>query len=158
MPRIARKDSQSNFHHIIVQGLNKECIFKKEEDMKKYREIIIEKLNNSDITILAYCIMSNHTHFLIYSDKYKNISRFMQRVNTSYSRWYNKENNRVGFVFRNRFYSQDILNENQLYNCSPRPQAQEGIPKGLVPLAGIQGAEPLGVLPLGVNAPCRRGS
>jgi len=30
---------------------------------------------------------------------------------------YNKRNNRVGYVFRNRYYSQMITNEAQLYNC-----------------------------------------
>ncbi len=29
MPRIARRHSQSQFKHIIVQGINKEYIFKK---------------------------------------------------------------------------------------------------------------------------------
>ena len=41
----------------------------------------------------------------------------MQRVNTSYSQYYNKIHKRVGYVFRDRYYSQDILNEKQLYSC-----------------------------------------
>lgn len=61
--------------------------------------------------------MSNHAHFLTYTEKSENLSKFMQKLNTSYSRFYNKKNNRVGYVFRDRYYSQEILSEKQLYNC-----------------------------------------
>ena len=117
MPRMPRKYSQSNFYHIIVQGINKEYIFNTELNMKKYQKLIKKKLENSNIVILAYCIMNNHAHFLIYSENVSNLSKYMQRLNTSYSRLYNKENNRVGYVFRDRFRSQNILSDSQLYNC-----------------------------------------
>lgn len=117
MPRTARKNSKSNFYHIMVQGINKEYIFNTKENIETYRKLIKDKLENSNIIILAYCIMNNHTHFLIYSEKEENLSKYMQRLNTSYSRLYNKKNKRIGFVFRDRFRSQDILSEKQLYNC-----------------------------------------
>ena len=117
MPRIARKSSQSNFYHVIVQGINKEYIFDQTEYINKYKQIILSKLEKSNITILAYCIMNNHAHFLIFSERCEYLSKFMQKVNTSFSQYYNKINNRVGYVFRDRYYSQDILNQKQLYNC-----------------------------------------
>lgn len=117
MPRIARKNSNSNFYHIIVQGINKEYVFNKSEFIEKYQQIILEKKEKSNITILAYCIMNNHAHFLIFSEKIEYLSKFMQRVNTSYSQYYNKINKRVGYVFRDRYYSQDILNQKHLYSC-----------------------------------------
>ena len=30
---------------------------------------LLKKLEKSNITILAYCIMNNHAHFLIFSEK-----------------------------------------------------------------------------------------
>lgn len=117
MPRKARMNSQSNFHHIMVQGINKEYIFKDDFYIKKYLTIITEKLTNSNINVLAYCIMNNHAHLLIYSEKNEYLSKFMQRVNTTYSHFYNYYNKRVGYVFRDRYLSQDILNQKQLYSC-----------------------------------------
>lgn len=117
MPRIARKDSNSNFYHIIVQGINKKYIFNKSEFINKYKQIILSKKEKSNVTILAYCIMNNHAHFLIFSEKIEYLSKFMQRVNTSYSQYYNKVHKRVGYVFRDRYYSQDILNSKHLYSC-----------------------------------------
>ncbi len=117
MPRIARKFNESNYYHVIVQGINKEFIFKDEKYMESYKRIIIKKLKEIEIKILAYCIMNNHAHFLIYSENSNSLSKFMQKINTSYSRLYNKENGRVGYVFRDRFYSQNIIGEMQLCNC-----------------------------------------
>ena len=117
MPRIARNKSNTCFHHIMIQGINKEYIFKDEEHINLYKNIILNKLKDSNITILAYCIMTNHAHFLIYAEKNEDLSKFMQKTNTAYSNYYNKKNKRVGYVFRDRFRSQDILNRKQLYTC-----------------------------------------
>ena len=40
MPRQARKDLGTSFIHVMVQGVNKEYIFYKEEYIEKYMEII----------------------------------------------------------------------------------------------------------------------
>ena len=117
MPRIARKDSKSSFYHVIVQGINREYIFDTDLNIEKYKELIISKKYMSNIEILAYCIMNNHAHFLIYCEKIEHLSKFMQKLNISYSRFYNRINKRVGYVFRDRYLSQNILNKRQLYNC-----------------------------------------
>lgn len=117
MPRVARNNLKGNFFHIVVQGLNKEYIFGKEKYICKYRTIMFEKLKKVNITILGYCIMSNHVHILIFSEKFCKISKYMQLLNTTYSNFYNKQEKRVGYVFKDRFYSQEILNKRHLYNC-----------------------------------------
>ena len=101
----------------MVQGINKEFIFDDEECVQEYKKIIIEKLKDSHINILAYCIMNNHAHFLIYSPQIEYIVKFMQRINTTYSRFYNKKFNRVGYVYRDRYKSQTIVDRKHLINC-----------------------------------------
>jgi REP element-mobilizing transposase RayT len=101
----------------MVQGINKEFIFDDEECVQEYKKIIIEKLKDSNINILAYCIMNNHAHFLIYSPQIEYIVKFMQKINTTYSRFYNKKFNRVGYVYRDRYKSQTIVDRKHLINC-----------------------------------------
>ena len=118
MPRKARNDMNSNYFHVIVQGINKEKIFKDVMCVKKYlKEIRLKNEECEKIKILAYCMMNNHAHFLIYTQEIKELSKFMQKVHGSYSNFYNKLNNRVGFVFRDRYYTQEILDQIQLYIC-----------------------------------------
>lgn len=45
------------------------------------------------------------------------MSKYMKSINTSYAKYYNKYENRVGFVFRNRFESEPIYEEKYLLNC-----------------------------------------
>ena len=115
MPRNARKDIGSNYVHLIIQGINREYIFQEQEWKEEYIKILKSKIEN--IEILAYCIMDNHAHFLIYYTKLEELSELMRKVNTTYAMKYNKINKRKGFVFRDRFFTQPILNEMQLYNC-----------------------------------------
>lgn len=117
MPRISRNSLTSTYYHAIVQGINKEYIFKEDKDKETYREIIKNKLNNERITILGYCIMSNHAHFIINSEIVEDMSKYMHKINAIYAMYYNKKNRRVGYVFRNRYYTQEIKSRIQLYNC-----------------------------------------
>ena len=66
----------------MVQGINKEYIFKNDAYIREYKRIIIQKLEDSNIIILAYCIMNNHAHFLIYAEKTEYLGKYMQKKNT----------------------------------------------------------------------------
>ena len=117
MPRIARKNLESSYFHVITQGINREYIFSKNNLKEKYKNILKEKLAETNIKVLAYCIMDNHAHMLIYSEKIDEMKKMMQKINTKYAMIYNKVNNRVGYVFRDRYYTQTILTEQQLMKC-----------------------------------------
>ena len=117
MPRNSRKNFPGLFHHIMSQGINKEYIFDDDNLKRKYINIINEKLQENNVNIISYCIMDNHAHLLIYTDKIEELSKIMSRVNTSYGIFYNKHRMRVGYVFRNRYYTQEISDKNHLFNA-----------------------------------------
>ena len=117
MPRISRNSLETSFFHIMVQGINKEYIFKEENYMEKYISFMYEKKEKFNIQILAYCIMHNHAHILIYTDKIEDMSEFMRSINTKYAQFYNLSEGRVGYVFKNRFKSESIENESYLLRC-----------------------------------------
>lgn len=117
MPRIKREKLNSNIFHIMSQGINKEYIFEKEQDKRKYRKLLFLCNNEFNIEIIAYCIMGNHVHLLIKSDKIENMSNFMHQINMQYALYYNKNRNRVGYVFRSRYKSEEINTEKYLINC-----------------------------------------
>lgn len=117
MPRLSRKNLNTSYYHIIVQGINKEYIFDKERYIKKYHNLIINNLKKYDLKIIAYCIMSNHAHLLLYAEKTETMAEYMKSINTSYARYYNRNENRVGIVFRNRYESEPIYNQRYLLNC-----------------------------------------
>ncbi len=117
MPRIAREYLDTSFFHVIVQGIKKEYIFKKDNYKERYLYLINKYREKYDVEIIAYCIMDNHVHLLIYSDETEKLSNFMHRINTIYAQHYNKQEKRVGYVYRNRYVSEAITNEYYLIRC-----------------------------------------
>ena len=117
MPRLPRSYIKTSFFHVITQGINKSCIFEKAEDIKYYIKIMYHLTKEQKIKIVGYCIMNNHAHMLIKAEEIKELSKYMQRLNTKYGKYYNKKYSRVGYVFRDRYRAEGIYTEKYLYNC-----------------------------------------
>lgn len=118
MPRIARQYLCTSFFHVMVQGINKEFIFKKDKYIKRYLYVMQKNLDKEQIRIIAFCIMNNHAHILMQIKDVKELSKFMQKVNSIYAKYYNyMENERVGYVFRDRYKMEPILDKRQLIQC-----------------------------------------
>lgn len=117
MPRKSRKDISSKFLHIMVQGLNKEYIFNEEQEIRKYLKFLSEGTKEFNVRIIAYCIMNNHVHLLIFTEDITEISNFMRKINTKYGIYYNKLHDRCGYVFRDRYRAEEIYTRAHLLSC-----------------------------------------
>ena len=117
MPRFPRNYIKTTAFHVITQGINRSYIFQNPEDIKYYIKVMYKLNEQCKIKIVAYCIMNNHAHILIETDKINNLSKYMQWLNTIYAKYYNKKYSRVGYVFRDRYKSEGIYSEEHLYNC-----------------------------------------
>ncbi len=117
MSRYPRNYIKTIYFHVITQGINKNYIFEREEDIKYYIKIMYNLIEKQKVKILAYCIMNNHAHMLIKAEEINELSKYMQRLNTKYAIYYNKKYEKVGYVFRDRYRSEGIYTEEQLYSC-----------------------------------------
>ena len=105
MSRTSRNNMKnSSFFHIMVQGINKEFVFETRKNKERYLRLIYA--NNENVEIMAYCLMDNHAHILVKPNEIQDLQNWMRRVNTSYAIYYNRINERVGYVFRQRYKSQ----------------------------------------------------
>lgn len=116
MPRINRKDYISSFLHIMVQGINKEDIFKEDFYKELYIGLIDENIKQFDLNNSGYAIMDNHAHLLLNYLKIENVSKFMHKINQRFAQIYNMKEKRVGYVFRGRYRCEQIKDEAHLYN------------------------------------------
>ena len=118
MPRIARKHLNSNFIHVVTKGIKGEFIFYKEKYKNEYISLLKKYLNEiKEVKILAYCVMDNHAHILIYTKEINKLSNFMKKLNTTYAIYYNENEKRQGYVFGSRYYTQIIENGAHLLAC-----------------------------------------
>ncbi len=118
MPRLKRRlIKEKKYLHIMVQGINREKIFKKDIQKKEYIKLLKEYSEKYKINVIAYCVMDNHVHILVNYIDIEDIIKFMQKINTIYAIYYNKNQNRVGYVYRDRYKSQVIRDQNHFINC-----------------------------------------
>jgi len=68
------------------------------------------------VDIGAYCLMPNHFHILVRekNENGKGISRFMQKLMTSYTMYFNKKHNRTGALFGSSFKARHVTDDNHL--------------------------------------------
>jgi putative transposase len=52
-------------HHVIQRGNNRQAIFLSDEDYRFYLDCFRRAKEERRCRIYAYCLMSNHVHFLI---------------------------------------------------------------------------------------------
>jgi len=67
------------------------------------RELLVE--------ILAFVLMPNHFHLLLRQKKKNGITKFMQKLGTGYTMYFNKKYERVGGLFQGRFKAAIVSEE-----------------------------------------------
>jgi REP element-mobilizing transposase RayT len=70
------------------------------------------------VDIVSYCLMSNHYHMVLKQRVEKGIEKFLQKLGTSYTKYFNERNKRNGALFQGRFKSSLIKSEGSLSRFS----------------------------------------
>lgn len=110
MPRKPREKSETGIYHVIVRGIGQQDIFHEEDDFQRYLETAKKVSLESGVSVLGYCLMTNHVHLLLREDS-GDISVVMKRLGVSYAYWYNWKYERIGHVFQDRFKSECVEND-----------------------------------------------
>lgn len=113
MPRKPRIHYPGALYHVMVKGNNGENVLSEEIQKNKYLDILALYKEKVDFKLYAYCIMSNHIHLLIEVNDTP-LSRIMQRIQQVYTQWFNREYNRTGHVFQQRYKALLCDKENYL--------------------------------------------
>ncbi len=113
------------FYHIYNRGVDKRVVFENDHDRNRF--ILLLYLCNGEIPINienpprkgstffevdvgkpivaigAYCLMLNHFHILIREISEDGISKFMHKLSTAYTMYFNGSRDRAGALFQGRF-------------------------------------------------------
>ena len=76
-------------------------------------EIFKEQREKTLVSILGYCLMPNHFHLILYEHTENGITKFMGKLLTAYSMYFNTKYERSGPLFTHPFRSEHIDNESQ---------------------------------------------
>lgn len=78
----------------------------------------IQKENNPEIVIIAYCLMPNHFHIVLRQSTEGGITRFMANLSNSYTKYFNTKYRRVGSLFQGPFKAKHVETEEQLLHLT----------------------------------------
>ena len=93
----------NHYYHIYNRGAHKTDIFRDDHDYTFLLKLLKEKSKDFDISVIAYCLMSNHYHFLLRQNDDATISQFMQAVFNIYSKAFNRKYELSGTLFEGAF-------------------------------------------------------
>ncbi len=108
---------KDNYYHVYNRGNNKEQIFFEDKNYK-YFLLKVQKAFGDKIDLIAYCLMPNHFHLLVYVKEDGALEEAMQKISTGYSRAINKSYNRTGHLFQGRFKNKIIPNNEYMLHLS----------------------------------------
>jgi len=114
MPRRARVVFEGVVHHITQRGNYRQNVFEDDSDKSKYIEFIREYSEKYGMKIYAYCLMSNHVHFIAAPVKEDSLAMTFKYSNMRYSSYFNRKNKRSGHLWQGRFYSCPLQFEHAL--------------------------------------------
>jgi len=107
MPRVERTDVGGYVYHILNRANARVQIFDNDKDYKLFEDILEEAEDKFDMRILAYCIMPNHWHLVLYPKHNGDLQKFMAWVtNTHTKRWHAvKKTTGQGHLYQGRYKS-----------------------------------------------------
>ena len=139
---IYRKEelSDGEIYHVYNRGVDKRITFSDKQDFFQFLQML-DLFNNEEscggvnqykypknlkqreqnkklVEIIAYCLNQNHYHLLLRQIGEDGISRFMQKVGTGYTKYFNQKNERTGPLFSGGFKSKHVGTDNYLKGLS----------------------------------------
>lgn len=131
--------AENECYHIYSRGVEKRKIFMNTKDYNRFvallyimnqdatfvmgnflrdknkslLDIFKEEREKTLVSILGYCLMPNHFHLILHEHTEGGISKFMNKLLTAYSMYFNLKYERSGPLFTHPFRSEHISNESQ---------------------------------------------
>lgn len=114
MARKPRVFYKSALYHIIQRGNNRNPIYEDEADKAMFFNLLLSAKEKYDFEILYYVLMDNHYHMILEAGDIS-ISKALQYLHTSYSKYYNKKYNRSGGNYEGRYTSKLVTSQRYYY-------------------------------------------
>ncbi len=116
MPRIERVDVGNEIYHVINRANARVKIFDDDKDYKLFEDILKEAVEKFEMRLLAYCLMPNHWHLVLYPKNDGELAKFMGWLTNTHTRRYHVEKKTIGHghLYQGRYKSFLCEKENYL--------------------------------------------
>ncbi len=109
------RDYERFITNLYLANSNKKFEMSKHQDEHwSFAKALLEDRKENIVSIGAYCLMPNHFHLLIREETDGGISKFMQKLTTAYTMYFNKKYHRAGSLFEGTFKAANLDSDNYL--------------------------------------------
>lgn len=106
------------YYHVYNRGIERRIIFRDERDYIAFLHLLERYLGkkptydsqgreyerfSNEIRLVAFCLLPDHFHLLLYQTKPDAITRLMRAVSAAYVRYFNERYRRAGALFHGRY-------------------------------------------------------
>ena len=107
MPRPPRAAEGGLVYHALNRANARLAIFEADEDYAAFERVLAEAVARYDMPLLAYCLMPNHFHLLLWPHADGDLSNFMRWLTMTHTqRWHgHRRTAGAGHLYQGRFKS-----------------------------------------------------
>jgi putative transposase len=98
-------------HHVVQRGVRSVDLFHSDADRQLYLSILIECAARWGVSFWAWCLMTNHPHFLAIPRRPDSLGKVFGRANSRYAAIINRREKMSGHLFQGRFWSCPVQTE-----------------------------------------------
>ena len=118
MGRAVRVDVAGRAYHVLNRSVGRRMLFRKDADFAAFERVLAEAVDRSAgaVDLLAYCVMGNHWHLVVFTHEDGALSPFMKWLTLTHTQRYRAAHGNVGEgpVYQGRFKSFIIEHETHL--------------------------------------------
>jgi putative transposase len=117
MPRANRFQLPGMICHLTHRCHDRSFLFDFARDRSAYREALRQASREFRVSLLNFCVTSNHTHQLAIETEKGGISRMMQKLEGRFANAYNWRKHRSGSFWEDRYHCTMVEDGEHLWNC-----------------------------------------
>ena len=96
MARPCRNTQPGAIHHVVNRGNRRAVIFHKPADYEAFIEVLRQACDRFGMRLLAFCVMPNHWHLVLWPAENVSLSAFMHWLTSTHVRRYHAHYQLVG--------------------------------------------------------------
>ena len=117
MPRTARVAPGGLVYHVLNRAVARLPLFEKTADYEAFERVLLETQQRHPTRILAYCLMPNHWHFVLWPRNDDELTAFLRWLTHTHTmRWHaHHQTAGTGHLYQGRFKSFPVQTDEHLY-------------------------------------------
>jgi putative transposase len=105
MARLARIVVVNVPHHVTQRGNARQFLLASDGERLVYLELLRQYVRLHELSLLGYCLMSNHVHLVVVPRKAEALGLALKQTHGRYASYWNASHRSSGHVWQGRFYS-----------------------------------------------------